>query len=69
MRTAPRRLKKKNEITVLSDYPIASDAQPHVLYLIMVYNTEVAEYLAPSLTNDVVFASDIAIHLERADGA
>lgn len=60
---------KKNEITVLSDYPIAPDAQPHVLYLIMVYNTEVAEYLAPSLTNDVVFASDIAIHLERAGGA
>ena len=59
---------KRNEIAVLSNYPVSSDERTHVLYLIMVYNTEVTEYLAPSLTNDVVFASDISIHLERAGG-
>lgn len=59
---------KRNEITVLSNYPVSSDERTHVLYLIMVYNTEVAEYFAPSLTGDVVFASDISIHLERAGG-
>lgn len=59
---------KRNEIAVLSNYPVSSDEETHVLYLIMVYNTEVAEYFAPSLTGDVVFASDISIHLERAGG-
>ena len=60
---------KQNEIAVLSDYPIEFSNQPHVIYLIMVYNTEVAEFITPKITSNVLFESDITIHLERTDGA
>lgn len=57
---------KTNEISLLSDYYVGYSDQPHEIYLIMTYNTEVTEYLSTKLLRDVVFASDITIHLAGA---